>query len=126
MPDAKPKKGRSAKSLKIAKDAREIQELARLSGSAAIKAYSEILESKVASDLAKIAAANALLDRGYGKALQTNVNATVNTDGSTKEVDGDELDRRVKETIERVERLTKRKREKIQSEERPANLRKLN
>ena len=128
MPNKRPKgvSRRSPESLKIAKDAREIQELARLHGAEAIKAYAKVLKSNVSSDLAKIAASNALLDRGYGKALQTSVNATVNTDGATKEIDGEELDRRVKETVERIERITKRKREKIKSPEQPVDLRKLN
>lgn len=121
-----PKKpGRSPEGLKLALDARAIQEMARKHAPDAIKAMAEIIKSKVASDLAKISASNALLDRGYGKALQTNVNATVNTDGSAKEIDGEELDRRVKEVLGRVERITKRKREKIKSEDQPADIRQL-
>ncbi len=125
----KPKKihqPRTPAQIKGIKEAREIQELARRSAPAALKALDDIINSKVASDLAKISAANALLDRGYGKALQTNVNATVNTDGSTKEIDGQELDRRVKETISKIEGLTKRKREKIQGTVRPPDLRQYN
>lgn len=122
----KPKKpGRSPESLKAVLDARAIQEMARKHAPDAIKAMAEIVKSKVASDLAKISASNALLDRGYGKALQTSVNATVNTDGSAKEIDGEELDRRVKEVLGRVERITNRKREKIKSPEQPANIRQL-
>ncbi len=71
MPNSKPKKpGRSPEGVKAVKDHREIQELARLHGPKAIEAMAEILKSKMASDLAKISASNALLDRGYGKAPQ--------------------------------------------------------
>jgi hypothetical protein len=120
-----PKSKRSPESLQIVKEAREIQEMARRYAPDAIKAMGDILKSKVASDLAKISAANSMLDRGYGKATQTNINATVNTDGKPSEVDEQELSRRIAETLARVEGLTKRKREKIKSQEQPAHLRKL-
>ena len=127
MQKTKPKdKGRrSPEGLKVVKEAREIQEMARRYAPDAIKAMGEILRSKVASDLAKISAANSMLDRGYGKAMQTNINATVNTDGKPSEIDEQELNRRISETIQRVEGITKRKREKIKSEDGPTDVRKL-
>ena len=104
----------------------EIQEEARKYGADALKCLREIVNSKLASDVAKISAAQTLLDRGYGRPTQTNINAAVGTDGKATEVTQQELDRRVAETIENIERLTKRKREKIESEERPTDIRKYN
>ena len=104
----------------------EIQEAARKAGKYAISALEDIVRSRISTDVARISAAQTLLDRGYGRPTQTSVNATVNTDGKPTEVTQQELDRRIKETITRIEGLTKRKREKIEGEEPPADLRKYN
>lgn len=109
----------------------EIQEKARQYGIDALKALREVIEKPTASDLAKISAAQTLLDRGYGRPTQTNLNTTVNTDGSPPEITDKELNRRIEETLRATEALTrvagppKRKREKIESEEGPADIRKL-
>ena len=120
------KQKRTRVEVSIVKEAREIQDIARRSAPEALKALDTILKSEVASDMAKIAAANTILDRGYGKSTQVNVNASVNTDGKPQEIDGKELDKRIISTLNRVEAITGRKREKIQSEERPADVRVLN
>ena len=123
---------RSRKALKkidkIAKTATaaEIQERARKAGIYAIKAMEEIVKNPISTDVARISAANTLLDRGYGKAVQATVNTQVNPDGAPTEISQQELDRRIKETITRIEGLTTRKRETLKSEERPVDIRKLN
>lgn len=104
----------------------QVQELARNAAKAAIKALEGIVNNPVSTDQAKIAASQTLLDRGYGRPTQTNINASVNTDGKPSEIDEQELSRRVKETVTRIEALTKRKREKIEGEERPTDIRKFN
>lgn len=101
----------------------EIQDEARKAGVAAIKALRRIVKSKVASDLAIISAAQTLLDRGFGKPTQTNINASVNGDGKPSEVTEQELNKRIGEALRRVEGITKRKREKIKSPPRPADIR---
>jgi hypothetical protein len=104
----------------------EIQAKARKYAPDAVDALGEIVKSKIATDVARISAAQTLLDRAYGRPTQTNVNATVNTDGKPPEITDKELDTRIKETLTRIEGLTKRKREKIQGEDRPTDLRKFN
>ena len=104
----------------------EVQELARTHAIKAIRALAEIITAKDANATAKLGAASLLFERGYGKAAQTNINANVNTDGAPREITGDQLEQRIRETIERVEGISTRKRDKIVSEERPTDLRKLN
>ena len=103
----------------------EVQERARLHALEAIDALAKIIKSDEANDTAKNAAASLLFERGYGKPTQTNINASVNTDGAPREITGDELEKRIRETIARVEGISQRKREKIISPEGPADLRKL-
>lgn len=107
----------------------EVQEKARLSAEDAIRALVAIVNSNEANDSAKISAATILLERGYGRPTQTNINASVDNNGKPSEADGKELDERVRATLSRIERIKgapKRTREKIVSEERPSDLRKFN
>ena len=48
----------------------EIQELARANAQTAMQTLIEVMQDKAAPPAARISAANALLDRGYGKATQ--------------------------------------------------------
>ena len=104
----------------------DVQEAARQHALAAIEALAGIVKSEDANDTAKIAAADTLLSRGYGKPTQTTVNTNVNTDGKPKELDSASLDQRIRDTLDRLEGATSRKRQKITSEERPVDIRKLN
>lgn len=122
----KTKTRRTPEGVSIVKEAREIKEMAAKCVPDAIKALHEIITSEVSSDMAKIAAANSVWDRGYGKPTQTNINATVDPDAKPNQIDDRELDRRVAEALERVESITTRTREKIAVPERSSDLRKLN
>ena len=102
----------------------EAQEHARLHILEAIDALAEIIKAEDSGATAKIGAASLLFERGLGKPTQTNINASVNTDGAPREITGDELEKRIRDTIARVEGISTRKREKIVSEELPAYLRK--
>ena len=104
----------------------EAQTKARQHVLEALDALVEIVNSAEANDTARIGAASLLIERAFGKAAQTNINANVNADGKAREIDSDELDRRIRETLAQVEGITKRKREKIISPQRPTDLRKLN
>lgn len=53
------------------KELRDVIELARLHSPKAIKTLAEIMNSDRAPPAARVAAANAILDRGYGKPAQT-------------------------------------------------------
>ena len=103
----------------------EVQEKARQHALDAIEALAEIVNSDTASDNTKVSAAGLLFERAYGKAAQTNINANVNAN-APREIDGNELERRIREALEGIESITKREREKIISEERPPDIRKFN
>lgn len=110
----------------IIKEAKEIQDIARSGAVDALKAIKRIVNSKVASDQAVIQAATVLLDRGYGKATQTNVNSNVNIDAKPNEISAVELDQRIASALKRVEDLTKRVGKTEPSKDRPTNLREYN
>ena len=107
-------------------EAREMVDLARQKARKAMKVYEDVIDAEAAADTAKIQAANAILDRAYGKATQTSVNTQVNADGKTAEIDDKELNRRINEAVERVEAITRGTVEAPDSADGPADLRKLN
>lgn len=112
--------------LLTAMEAREMVDLARQKARKAMKVYEDVIDAETAADTAKIQAANAILDRAYGKATQTSVNTQVNADGKPTEIDDKELTRRIDEAVQRVEAVTRRTPEAPASEDRPSDLRKLN
>jgi len=89
----------------VAKEAREIQDIARTHATAVVKRLAEIAEASP-NEAAAIAAGQVLLDRAYGKASQTNINATVDANGKPTDVSAKELDTRIEKALERVNALT--------------------
>jgi hypothetical protein len=120
------KRKRTPEEEQFVKTAREINELFKECVPEGIQAIRNILNNPRASDTAKIAALALCVERGYGKVAQTNINANIDADSKPSELNGDELNARIAETLERAERITKRTREPITRQERPADLRKLN
>ena len=104
----------------------DIQKQARKYSGYALKALRDVVKAKTSTDLAKISAPTALLDRGFGRPAQTNFNTTVNTDGPPSKIEEIELNRRINECLERIEGATRRKREKIKSPQRPIDIRQYN
>jgi|SRR5882672_3434601 len=90
----------------VATEARDIQDLARQYALDAMQALVNILNSPEANDTAKITAANVILDRGYGKAAATNINMNANMDAPVKDLDSRDLDQRITETLNRIEKVT--------------------
>ncbi len=107
----------------LAIELHELQEIAKKNAGAAMVTLAEIMKSPKSPEQARIAAAGLILARAYGKASQTNINANVNTDGKTAEVDPNELDKRITKALERVEHLTGRAKQAPESEERPPDIR---
>ena len=107
-------------------EARKLTELCRKDAEEVYGEVKKILMSDTSADTAKLTAAQMILDRAYGKATQTQVNAQVNADGKTSEIDDSELTRRINDAVKRVEDVTKGTGEAVASAERPADLRKLN
>ncbi len=60
----------------MAKTPTEISSLARAHTESAITTLARIMNNPKSQDAAKVAAANSLLDRGWGKAVQRNENET--------------------------------------------------
>ncbi len=106
----------------VAKEAAEIQLTARKRALAAMDRLQDIIENPVSKDSDAIAAANVVLDRAYGRAQQTNINANI-SDGKEKSLTSAELNERIEKTLRRAQELTSRTAETGKSEERPADIR---
>lgn len=109
----------------IAKEAREIQELARTHASQAMKRMAEIINDPSSPDNIAVAAAEVIFNRAYGKPNQTNTNLNVDANGKSAEVSGPELNKRIEEALERVKAITERAAKAPAGKKQPAHLRKL-
>ena len=106
-------------------EAHELQQIARENATLAMNTLVEISGNGRAPEANRIAASVAILDRAYGKASQTSINANI-TNGKKSDLDGTELDKRINQALKRAEELTKRAPKKAEGEERPTDLRKYN
>lgn len=106
-------------------EAHELQQIAREAATKAMKTLIKICVNERAPEATRIAASTAILDRGYGKASQTSITANV-TNGKASDITSDELDKRVKAALRRVNDITNRTGETGAGKKRPANLRLLN
>ena len=100
----------------------ELQALARENATAAMHTLVEIVKNKRAPEANRIAASAVILDRGYGKASQVSITASV-TNGKADNLDSTELDKRISRALKRVEDLTNRTPKAGPGQKRPANLR---
>jgi len=107
----------------VAKEAREIQDIARQSASAAMERLATIVNDPQSLDNVAIAAAAVILDRAYGKPNQTNTNVNVDANGKTTEVSASELNTRIEAALRRVDEITGRGKQKGKGKEQPADLR---
>ena len=107
-------------------EARDIQDLARQFAVEALQAMVDILDNPDASDSNKLAAANSLLDRAYGKSPVTNFNVNASVDAKPSDLDEKSLDRRLVDVLSKVEKLTGPAAKIETDEDRPSNLRKYN
>jgi hypothetical protein len=107
----------------VAKEVRDIQNLARKFALAGIEEAAKIAGSPSSKDSDKLAAINLLLDRAFGKATQTSINAVLDANGKPSEVTGKELDERIAEALKRVEDLTGRTPKTPKSEKRLDDIR---
>jgi len=103
----------------------ELQALARENATAAMHTLVEIVKNKRAPEANRIAASAVILDRGYGKASQVSITASV-TNGKADNLDSTELDKRISRALKRVEDLTNRTPKAGPSQKRPVDLRKYN
>jgi hypothetical protein len=119
----KAKRHRVRLRMTIAKEQREIQELARQGADTVMKRMLEIAATSL-NEAAAIAAGQVVFDRAYGKANQTNINATIDANGKTTDVSSKELDSRVEKAVKRIEELTGGAAKAAKSQEQPADVRK--
>ena len=89
----------------VAKEAREIQEIARKNASAAMKRMAQIAQSSP-NETAAIAATMLIMERAYGKATQTNINANLDANGKESDISQKELDTRIDTALKRIDSLT--------------------
>jgi hypothetical protein len=108
----------------VAKEAREIQDTARKRAQAAMDRLQEIIDSDTSKDSDAIAAAQVVLDRAYGKASQTHINANVGENGKNAEITGAELNQRIEKALGRVNQLTGGEPKEVKSPLKPGDLRK--
>ena len=119
----KPKHPRVRLRETVAKEARDIQDMARRHATAAMERMAHIVNNPASPENAQIAAAAVILDRAYGRPNQTNTNLNVDANGKPTEVSTTELDRRITEALRAVEALTGRARQAPKSKEQPADIR---
>lgn len=108
-----------------AKEHQEIQEVARQHATAAMGRLCDIIADPKTVPSVAVAAIQVVLDRAYGKASQTNINANLNADGKPSEISEAELRSRIEKTIKRVEDLTGGAPQAKPRTKRPVDLRKL-
>lgn len=114
---------------KRAMEARKLNELCRLEADEIMTELRRMYKDPVTADTVKVKIMEMIMDRGFGKATQTQVNAQVNTDGKTSQIDDAELNRRISETLDAVERVkntASREAAEITGTNGPADLRKFN
>jgi len=108
-----------------AKEGREITEIARTHAAQVMQRLAEIVNNPHTTESAVIAASTVILDRAYGKASQTNINASLDTDGKANQVTAKELDSRIAAALQRAEGVLRGKAEAPKSPAKPVDLRKL-
>lgn len=119
----KPKHPRVRLRETVAKEARDIQDMARRHATAAMERMAHIVNNPASPENAQIAAAAVILDRAYGRPNQTNTNLNIDANGKPTEVGSTELDRRIAEALRAVEALTGRARKAPKGKEQPADVR---
>lgn len=117
----KAKRERARLTESVRAEARDVQNFAR---EHAIELMERVMElartSGKGADL--IAAATLMLDRAYGKASQTTVNANVDANGKPTEITAKELNERIAEALRRVESLAGGEGEQESSQETPPDV----
>ncbi len=107
----------------IVREAREIQEIARMAAGDAMECLKNIITDGESRTSDKLTAISLLLDRAYGKATQTNVNANVDANGKEADVSTAELQRRIDTALNRIEAVTGGTGQAGTSEDRSVDLR---
>jgi len=107
----------------VAREAREIQDMARMAAEEAMLCLQAIMLSPDTRPSDKISAINTILDRAYGKATQTNVNANVDANGKEADISAAELQRRVEKALNRIETIAGGDGEARASQDRPPDVR---
>jgi hypothetical protein len=109
----------------VARESRDIQDMARTMATAAMERAMDIIADPNSQDSAALSAAELILNRAYGKPNQTNTNLNADLNGKSTEVGSAELDKRITDTLKRVDAIAGRAEQAAKSKKRPADLRKL-
>jgi len=97
---------RRAEAKAFAMEIRDVQELAKRSMKAGLDRVNKIIADEKSQDHTALACVAFLADRAYGKAVQPNLNASVNENGSPNEISDAELAKRIDETLSRINAIT--------------------
>jgi len=108
----------------IAKEMRDIQEFARKHALAAMEKAADIVANSD-NETTVLQGIQIVLERAYGKASQTNINASVSGDGKATEITAKQLDERIAKALQRVEELSRGAKQTPSRKERLVDLRKL-
>ena len=119
----KPKRLRVRLKEAVAREAREIQTIARQYSAAAMKVAAEIMGDPMEPASARLQAADLVLNRGYGKPNQNNTNLNIDANGKTEEISSTELDTRVAAALEQFEKLTGGAAKAAAGKKQPADIR---
>jgi hypothetical protein len=111
--------------LKIARQVRELQEMAQKLAEDGLKRMDKIINNPMSPDSVAVAATQLVWDRAYGKAVQTNANMNYDANGKPEEVSDAELSERIKAALQRIETIAGRAGKAPAGKKRPADLRKL-
>jgi hypothetical protein len=120
------REAKMARDSKLREEAKNIQDIAREFSERAMKVLVEIMENENETGAARMQAAEKVIDRGYGKAAITNINANIDANAKPSEMNADDIDSRIAEALNRVERLTQREAKETEGQERPTDLRQYN
>ena len=110
----------------IKREARDIQDIAREHTEHAMKVITEIMDNDAEVGSVRLQAAKEIMDRAHGKPTITTLNANLNSDVKVSEVDAADLDKRIANALNRIEKLAGREIKTIEGQAGPMNIREIN
>jgi hypothetical protein len=107
---------------------KEMQEIARQNADEAMQVYLDIMRDPDSAGSVKLAAADRIMERAFGKTAQMNLNVNATLDGNPMDLSDADLTREIKAIVGKVKTIESggSQTEEVESEVRPKNLREYN